>query len=54
MQLSLGLLLHRLSACGHGDAHSLAESVGAKWLQECESLEGDTDQVREGRGREGG
>ena len=52
LQLSLGLLLHYLSACGHGDAHSLAESVGAKWLQECASR--DTDQVREReRGGEG-
>lgn len=44
VQLSLGLLLHHLSACGHREAHALAESVGAKWLQELETPE-DTDQV---------
>ena len=43
LQLSLGFLLHCLSACGHESAHSLAESVGAKWLQECESC--DSSQV---------
>ena len=34
MQLSVGVVLHGLSMLGHSQARSLAESVGAKWLQE--------------------
>ena len=45
VQLSLGLVLHGLSACGHAQASSLAENVGAKWLQEVQCL-ADPDQVR--------
>ena len=44
MQFSLGRLLHCLSACGHGQVLSLAESVAAKWLQGLDTL-ADTSQV---------
>lgn len=48
--LAVGVVLHGLSGCGHVGAHSLAESVGGKWLQELDTLTGST----EVRGREGG
>ena len=28
------MVLHGLSMCGHGQARSLAESIGARWLQQ--------------------
>ena len=37
--LSLGLLLHHLSAYGHRQAHSLAEKVAGKWLHQLADAE---------------
>ena len=30
----MGVVLHGLSMCGHEQAHTLAESVGSKWLHQ--------------------